>query len=67
MKLSTAIIGGILGVVTVAGLSIGLSSELTKKNIYDSRINGLINDLNIADQIQNSLNVTPPAGKGFIN
>lgn len=67
MKLGTALTGAALGILTISGLSLGLSLESQKKAVYDSRISELREELGVASAIRQELNIVPPNGKGFIN
>ena len=61
------IIGGLLGIGAVAGLSVGISIEEQKRSVLDYKIDRLKDELRTNRLIADDINIDPPDGKGFIN
>lgn len=67
VSLGSAIILGTLGLVTVAGLATGIGIESSEKAVTQSKLNKLQNEINLAREVKEDINIDPPSGKGFIN
>ena len=65
--LGKIILGGLLGIGAVAGLSVGISVEEQKRSVLDYRIDKLKDELKTNRLIADDINIDPPGGKGFIN
>ena len=65
--LGKIILGGLLGIGAVAGLSVGISIEEQKRSVLDYKIDRLKDELRTNRLIADDINIDPPDGKGFIN
>lgn len=65
--LGKVILGGVLGIAAIAGLSVGISVEQQKGSVLDHQIGKLRDELDTSRKIASEINVQPPGGKGFIN
>ena len=61
------IVGGLLGLGAIAGLSVGISIEQQKSSVLDHQIDELKDELRTNRLIADDINIDPPDGKGFIN
>ena len=61
------IVGGLLGLGAIAGLSVGISVEEQKRSVLDYKIDQLKDELRTNRLIADDINIDPPGGKGFIN
>lgn len=61
------LVGGLLGLTAVIGLSVGIGLESTKSAVLDSKISDLRDELDTSRKIASDINIQPPGGKGFIN
>lgn len=61
------IVGGLLGLGAIAGLSVGISIEQQKSSVLDHQIDELKDELRTNRLIAEDINIDPPDGKGFIN
>lgn len=67
LGLGKVILGGLIGVATIAGLSVGISVEEQKRSVLDYKIDQLKDELRTNRLITEDINIDPPGGKGFIN
>lgn len=67
LGLGKVIFGGLIGVATIAGLSVGISVEEQKRSVLDHKIDELKDELRTNRLIAEDINIDPPDGKGFIN
>ena len=65
--LGKAIVGGLLGIGLITGLSVGISVEEQKRSVLDYKIDRLKDELRTNRLIADDINIDPPGGKGFIN
>lgn len=65
--LGKVILGGVIGVAAIAGLSVGISVEEQKRSVLDYKIDQLKDELRTSRLIADDINIDPPDGKGFIN
>lgn len=65
--LGKVILGGLLGIGAIAGLSVGISVEQQKSSVLDYKIDQLKGELYTSRKIADDINIDPPGGKGFIN
>ena len=61
------ILGGLLGIGLITGLSVGISVEEQKRSVLDHKIDQLKDELRTNRLIADDINIDPPGGKGFIN
>ncbi len=67
LGVGTAIIVGTVGLATVAGLAAGIGVEESKSAVTKNKLSTLQDEINLAKQVKDEINITPPGGKGFIN
>lgn len=65
VSMSTAIIGGALGLATIAGLAVGLGIEGSKSSVRTRELDDLKSQIQTVEDITKDINVRPP--NGFIN
>lgn len=65
VKMSWAIFGGAATVLAAAGLATGIGIEANKDSLRNQRISDLNENIRLADEITQDINVRPPSG--FIN
>ena len=67
VKLSSAIIAGLVAVGLTTGLAVGIGVESSRHSVNTDKLNSLQHEINLARETRREINIAPPNGKGFIN